>query len=92
MQNNLEPCATHSMQDTFRMEVFKSQEDLFSKILGNVLFETPIFTKATSHGTARNIFQETLTNIRSDYLAEKITYMLRKFGVSSNPRYWTMFG
>lgn len=92
MQNNLRPYTAHSMQDAFRVEVFKSQEDLFSKILGDVLFETPIFTKATSHGTARNILKETLTDIRSEYLADKITYMLRKFGVSSNPRYWTMFG
>jgi hypothetical protein len=48
------------------MEVFKSPEELFSKILRDVLFETPIFTKATSHGTTRNILQETLTNIRSE--------------------------
>lgn len=31
------------MQDTLRMEVFESQEDLFSKPLGDVLIETTIF-------------------------------------------------
>ncbi len=43
MQNNLQQHAAHSMQDTLRMEVFESREDLFSKPLGDVLIETTIF-------------------------------------------------
>jgi hypothetical protein len=74
------------------MEIFKPREDLFSKILGNIFIEATIFTQATSHGTTRNILQETLANIRSEHSRDEIAYMLRKFGVSSNPRYWTMCG
>ena len=59
MRNNLEPQAAHSMQDTLRMKVFQSREDLFSEILGDGFFETTIFTQATSDRTPRDILQKT---------------------------------
>jgi hypothetical protein len=40
----LEPQTAHSMQDTLRMKIFQSREDLFSEILRDGFFETTIFT------------------------------------------------
>ena len=80
------------MQDTLRMKVFQSREDLFSEILGSVFFETAIFTQATSDGTTRDILQKTWRISEVNNLEINPTYMLRKLGVSSNPKYWTMFG
>ena len=80
------------MQDTLRVEVFQSQENLLSKVFGDVFVETTIFTQATSYGTARNILQETWQILEVNSRGIKPTYMLRKFGVSSNPRYVTIFG
>lgn len=51
--------STYSVQDTLRMEVLKPREDLLCEILGNIFFETTVFTQATSYGTTRNVLQET---------------------------------